>query len=71
MNGLISLRKSLSMSQAEIGLAIGVTQSTISQCERGEILLSPDRAKRLVLLARGKGVPATLDALYFDEPEAA
>ncbi|MFP3798662.1 helix-turn-helix transcriptional regulator [Paraburkholderia sp. SIMBA_027] len=71
MNGLIALRKSLSMSQAEVGAAIGVTQSTISQCERGEILLSPDKAKRLVLLARARGVLASLDALYFGSPAAA
>ena len=71
MNGLIALRKSLSMSQAEVGLAIGVTQSTISQCERGEILMSPDKAKRLVRLARSRGIQASLDALYLDDADLA
>lgn len=71
MNGLITLRKRLAMSQAEIGAAIGVTQSTISQSERGDITLSVEVAKRLVQFARSKGVKASLDDLYMSGAEAA
>ncbi|WP_409015162.1 helix-turn-helix transcriptional regulator [Caballeronia sp. LZ001] len=71
MNGLITLRKRLAMSQAEIGAAIGVTQSTISQSERGEITLSVEVAKRLRDFARSKGVRTTLDDLYTSDTEAA
>jgi DNA-binding XRE family transcriptional regulator len=71
MNGLITLRKRLALSQAELGAAIDVTQSTISQAERGDITLSVDVAKRAVLFARRKGIKTSLDELYMSETEAA
>jgi transcriptional regulator with XRE-family HTH domain len=71
MNGLIALRKKLQMSQAEVGAAIGVTQSAISQYERGDCLMTPDVAIRLVQFARRKGIRATMDALYMTDVEAA
>ncbi|MDR5881092.1 helix-turn-helix transcriptional regulator [Caballeronia sp. LZ032] len=71
MNGLITLRKRLALSQAEIGAAIGITQSTISQSERGDITLSVEVAKRLVQFARSKGIKATLDEIYMTDAEAA
>ncbi|WP_454826066.1 helix-turn-helix domain-containing protein [Paraburkholderia xenovorans] len=70
MNGLIALRKRLKMSQTDLGDAIGVTQSAISQYERGDCLMTPDVAIRLVQFARARGIAATMDALYMTKEAA-
>jgi putative transcriptional regulator len=64
MNSLIDLRKRLSLSQAELGSAIEVNQSAISQYERGEIAMNPDVALRLIDFARSRGIEIAMETLY-------
>lgn len=52
------------MTQAELAAAVGVTQSAVSQYERGDSQITPNVARRLIELAREHGVKATFDDIY-------
>ncbi|WP_186122346.1 helix-turn-helix domain-containing protein [Burkholderia gladioli] len=69
MNNIRHLRKSLSLSQAEMAEQIGVTQSALSQYERQ--LCDPviETARRMIVYAGSLGAIWTLDQIYSDPPE--
>jgi transcriptional regulator with XRE-family HTH domain len=75
MNPLTDLRKRLKLSQAELGLAIGVGQSVVSMYERGDCQMGVDKALKLVAFARARGVKVKMESLYVrvapQQPEVA
>lgn len=64
MNGVQRIRQQLQMTQTELAAAISITQSAVSQYERGEAQIAPQVAKRLIDLARSRRVKATYDDIY-------
>ncbi len=58
-----SIREKLTMTQAAIGEAIGVTQGNVSFYEKGQTI-PPAVAGRLIEVARGKGLGLTFDHIY-------
>lgn len=64
MHGVQQIRQRLGMTQAELAAAVGVTQSAVSQYERGDSQITPNVARRLIELAREHGVKATFDDIY-------
>lgn len=67
MNPIQEIRKASGMSQAAFADALGVTQSTVSQYERGVIRIDIDRAIKAVELARKYGQEIGLDDIYRPE----
>jgi transcriptional regulator with XRE-family HTH domain len=68
MNSLSDIRKRLSLSQADLGHALGVTQSLISQYETGACDPSVRVAMKLVEFARGRDVVLSLETIYAPPP---
>lgn len=64
MNPILQLRKRLSVSQAELGAELGVTQSAVSQFEKGSAVPSPETVKRLIDFAKKRGVDVSFDSIY-------
>lgn len=64
MNPIFQLRKRLKVSQAELGIALEVTQSAISQYEKGTSVPSPEVVRRLIDFAKGKGIDVSFEAIY-------
>lgn len=64
MNPIFQLRKRLKVSQAELGAALEVTQSAVSQYEKGTSIPSPDVVRRLIDFAKGRGVDVSFEAIY-------
>lgn len=67
MHVIEQLRKRLELTQAEFGIAVGVSQGMVSNYERGADP-SPDTARKIVAFARSRGVPFTIDQLYLQPP---
>ena len=63
MNNVRSIRLRLGVSQADLGAALGVTQSNVSQYEAGQAV-RPHIAARLIEFARSRGCPLTFDDVY-------
>lgn len=63
MNPVARLREALKMTQAEFALAIDVRQSSVSHYEQRRHSPSVSTARKMVALARSRGVEATLDSL--------
>lgn len=59
---LKQVRKATGMTQADLALAVGVQQNTISQWENGERLVRSDKLPKLAQV-----LGCTIDAL-FEEP---
>jgi len=75
MSTFKQIRDRLQMTQAAIGAAIGVTQGNVSFYEKGQTV-PPDVTRRLIELAKSKGLALTFDHVYGaealpPEPEAA
>lgn len=64
MNAILNIRKRLSVSQVGLSHELGVTQSLISQYENGMCHPSLRVARRLVDIAKSRGIDLTLDAIY-------
>jgi transcriptional regulator with XRE-family HTH domain len=62
------IRALLGLSQVDLAEALGVVQSAVSQYERGSITIGLDAAKRLIDIARGKGIQISLDQIYGLQP---
>lgn len=64
MNAITSIRKSLGLSQAALGAALELSQSAISQFEKGTCEPTPDVARRLISLAQQHGLDVSFDTIY-------
>lgn len=64
MNPILEIRKQLDVSQSELAAAIGVTQSAVSQFEKGLATPSPDTVKKLINFAKTKGIDVSFDSIY-------
>jgi putative transcriptional regulator len=62
-----AIRKLLGMSQAEIAEHLGCRQGNISFMERGQTV-PPESARRLIELARSRGVELSYDHVYGARP---
>lgn len=77
MKTVTTIRARLGLTQAALAEKIGVVQSAVAQYEAGKIVIQPDRAKRLIEVARELGVELTMDQVYGlapiegEEPKAA
>lgn len=69
MNPIRLVRKAAGLSQAQLAAKLKVSQSAISQYERGAIQPGIKQAKRLVALAADSGLSVSLDQVY-EQPEA-
>lgn len=58
-----SIREQLSLTQAEIGRLLGVTQGSVSFYENGKTV-PPEVARRLIEVARAAGQTLTFDDIY-------
>ena len=63
MNAILSIRKRLGLTQAELGKGLGVSQGSISFYERGQTM-SPAVAGTLIDLAKSLGQVVTYDDIY-------
>lgn len=70
MNPFRQVRNAAGLSQAQLAAKLKVSQSAISQYERGTIQPGIRLAKRLVLLAADSGLSISLDQVY-EQSEAA
>jgi transcriptional regulator with XRE-family HTH domain len=61
---ILQLRKRLKLSQLELGQAIGVSQSSISQYEKGTTTPSPDVVRKLIEYAKGRDVQVSFESIY-------
>ncbi|MDC6133684.1 helix-turn-helix transcriptional regulator [Burkholderia gladioli] len=66
MNSLLQVRKRLSLTQRDLSVALGVGQSAISQYECGACDPSIEVSRKLIEVARNRGVSITLDEIYAD-----
>lgn len=64
MNAITSIRKSLGLSQAALGAALNLSQSAISQFEKGICEPTPEVARRLISLAQQNGIDVNFDSIY-------
>lgn len=64
MNAITSIRKSLGLSQAALGAALNLSQSAISQFEKGICEPTPDVARKLISLAQQNGLDINFDSIY-------
>jgi len=71
MHPIQEIRKAASLSQAALASELSVTQSTISQYERGEIRPDVSRALRLLEIAKGLKLHIRLEDIYRPTPELA
>lgn len=69
MSNLKSIRDRLGLTQAALGEALGVTQGNVSFYEKGQTV-PPTVARRLIEVARSKGVALTFDDVYGDPAPA-
>lgn len=63
-NNLKSIRELLGLSQAALAAEIGVSQGNISHCEKQAQEVSPDMARKVVALARDRGLDVSFDDIY-------
>lgn len=63
MNTVKAIRELLGLTQAAFAEGVGCTQSNVSFYERGQNM-PPDVAKRLIVLAKERGIELTLDQVY-------
>lgn len=63
MKGLKSLRQSAHLTQSDLAVRIGVTQSLVAMWERGAVMPSADKLPILADIFH-----CTIDALYGREP---
>jgi putative transcriptional regulator len=68
-NAIKNIRARLGVTQAELGVAVGVSQGNVSFYERGQTV-PPEVAGRLIAFAATKGVVLTYDDIY-RAPDAA
>jgi transcriptional regulator with XRE-family HTH domain len=64
MNPILQLRKRLKVSQADLGAELGVTQSAISQYEKGTSTPSPEIVRRLIEFAKTRGIEVSFESIY-------
>jgi putative transcriptional regulator len=63
-NNLKSIRELLGLSQAALAAEIGVSQGNISHCEKQAQEVSPEMARKVVALARDRGIDVSFDDIY-------
>jgi putative transcriptional regulator len=63
MNPFRTIRLRLGVSQAEIGSALGVSQSNVSFYEKGQTV-PPEAASKLIAFAREHGLEISYDHVY-------
>jgi len=63
-NNIKQIRERLGLPQASLAAAIGVRQSSVSNYERGTQQVSPDVARRVIAVAKERGVTLTFDDVY-------
>lgn len=64
MSRIREIRERLQLTQAGLGEVLGCSQGNVGFYERGEQMLPPDRAMRLLEYAKPKGLVLTLDQVY-------
>lgn len=63
-NNLKAIRERLGLSQAGLAESLGVSQGNISHCELQNQEVSPDMARKVVALARERGLDVSFDDIY-------
>ena len=64
MNPIRLIRQKLGKTQAELAQALGISQSLVSQYERGRQEIPPDTARRLIQYAQTEGKRFTFNDIY-------
>ncbi|WLE58369.1 helix-turn-helix transcriptional regulator [Burkholderia plantarii] len=64
MNSLLAIRKRLGVQQKDLADSLGISQSGISYYESGRGDPSVTVARKLIEIAKGKGISLTLDEIY-------
>ncbi|CAN7476941.1 helix-turn-helix transcriptional regulator [Acidovorax sp. LjRoot74] len=64
MKTIKAIRELLSMTQEELGKALGVSQGSVSAYESGVASIPVPNAIKLIEVAGGKGFPLSLDQIY-------
>lgn len=70
-NNIKQIRERLGLSQIAFADAIGVSQASVSNYERGTQQVSPDVARRVISVAQERGVTLTFDDVYAAESSIA
>jgi putative transcriptional regulator len=63
MSTIKEIRDRLKLTQTELGDAIGCTQGNVGHLERGQTM-QPDTAKKLIAVAKERGLILTMDQVY-------
>lgn len=66
-NNIKQIRERLGLSQIAFADAVGVSQASVSNYERGTQQVSPDVARRVISVAQERGLPLTFDDVYAAE----
>jgi transcriptional regulator with XRE-family HTH domain len=64
MHNLLSIRKRLGVSQADLGEALGLSQGNVSHYECDRQPIPPDVARRIIKLAAERGHTVSFDDIY-------
>lgn len=64
MNRIKEIRERLSLTQEQFGKGIGCTQGNVGHLERGNQVLMPDLAGKVIEFSGTHGLPLTLDQVY-------
>lgn len=64
MSNILSIRKRLGLSQAQLAAGIGMTQGNVGHMERGVQSVRPEVAEKLIAFAATRGVRLTFDDVY-------
>ncbi|AOB29896.1 hypothetical protein AKI39_03115 [Bordetella sp. H567] len=67
MNPTRRIRQTLGLTQAELATALGISQSLVSQYERGRQEMPPDTARRLIQFAQTRGKRFTFNDIYLNQ----
>jgi putative transcriptional regulator len=63
MSTIKEIRDRLKLTQTELGAAIECTQGNVGHLERGQTM-QPDTAKKLIAVAKERGLELTMDQVY-------
>lgn len=69
MDTIKTIRERLGMSQAQFARAIGMTQGNISHYELGHQFVPPIVARRIIDIAKDRGVKLSFNDVYADFAE--
>ena len=70
MSAIKTIRERLKLTQTDFGIALGVSQGSISFYEQGSIPIPPQTAAKLIEFAKSHGIKVSFNDLYAESARA-